>query len=68
MKRRKEKRLDQTAATVDTSDEEQTFDIEGYKLVNEGGETYYKNNKDWMFNLDGDYVGHYNNNGRFLRK
>ncbi len=68
VKRRKEKRLDQTAATVDTSDEEQTFDIEGYKLVNEGGETYYKNNKDWMFNLDGDYVGHYNNNGRFLRK
>jgi len=44
------------------------FDIEGYELVEEGGESYYKNKKDWMFNLEGDYVGHYNNNGRFLKK
>jgi len=71
VKRKKEKRLDQTAATVDTSDEEaiddeRSFDIDGYELVEKDGETYYKNRKDWMFNLEGDYIGHYNN-GKFLK-
>ena len=68
VKRKKEKRLDQTAATVDTSDEEKSFDIDGYELVEKDGESYYKNNKDWMFNLEGYYIVHYNNNGRFLKK
>lgn len=68
VKRKKEKRLDQTAATVDTSDEEKSFDIEGYELVEEDGASYYKNKKDWVFNLEGDYIGHYNNNGRFLKR
>ena len=67
VKRKKEKRLDQTAATVDTSDEEKSFDIDGYELVEKAGESYYKNSKDWLFNLEGDYIGHYNN-GRFLGK
>ena len=67
VKRKKEKRLDQTAATVDTSDEEKSFDIDGYELVEKAGESYYKNRKSWLFNLEGDYVGHYNN-GRFLGK
>lgn len=67
VKRKKEKQLDQTAATVDTSDEEKSFDIDGYELVEEGGESYYKNKKDWLFNLEGDYIGHYIN-GRFLEK
>tara|TARA_B100000795_G_C22702112_1_gene400078 strand:+ start:608 stop:1042 length:435 start_codon:yes stop_codon:yes gene_type:complete len=67
VKRKKEKQLNQTAATVDTSDEEKSFDIDGYELVEERGESYYKNSKDWLFNLEGDYIGHYNN-GRFLEK
>jgi len=67
VKRKKEKRLNQTAATVDTSDEERTFDIDGYELVEKDGESYYKNDKDWMFNLEGDYIGHYNNDGKFLK-
>jgi len=67
VKRKKEKRLDQTAATVDTSDEEKSFDIDGYELVEKEGESYYKNDKDWMFNLEGDYIGHYNNDGKFLK-
>ena len=68
VKRKKEKRLEQTAATVDTSDEDNSFDIDGYELVEEGSESYYKNSKDWLFNLEGDYIGHYNNNGRFLKR
>ena len=67
VKRKKEKRLYQTAATVYTSDEEKSFDIDGYELVEKAGESYYKNSKDWLFNLEGDYIGHYNN-GRFLGK
>ena len=66
VKRKKEKKLNNTAQTNDTSDEEDTYNIDGYELVERDGEQYYKNNKDWMFNLEGDYIGHYDNDGRFI--
>ena len=45
VKRISEKRIDTTAATVDTSDEEETFNIRGYTVVNISGKSYYKNKK-----------------------
>lgn len=61
VKRINEKRIDTTAATVDTSDEEETFNIRGYTVVNISGKSYYKNKKNWLFDADGIYYGHIHN-------
>ena len=65
VKRKKEKQIKNTAATIDTSDEEEMFDIDGYQVVLEDGKSCYKNKKDWVFDQDGIYIGHYYN-GQYI--
>lgn len=59
VKRKKEKQIKNTAATIDTSDEEEIFDIDGYQVVVENGKSCYKNKKNWVFDQDGIYIGYY---------
>jgi len=65
VKRKKEKLIKNTAATIDTSDEEEMFDIDGYQVVLEDGKSCYKNKKDWVFDQDGIYIGYYRD-GEFI--
>ena len=65
VKRKKEKLIKNTAATIDTSDEEEMFDIDGFQVVLEDGKSCYKNKKDWVFDQDGIYIGHYHN-GQYI--
>ena len=65
VKRKKEKQIKNTAATIDTSDEEEMFDIDGYQVVLEDGKSCYKNKKDWVFDQDGIYIGYYRD-GEFI--
>ena len=47
--RLQEKKLKNTAAAVDTSDEEEMYEIEAYQIVKERGISCYKNKQDWLF-------------------
>jgi len=54
VKRKNEKKIEKTAATNDTSDEDdELFDIEGYSIIQISGRRYYKNNKGWLFDVNG---------------
>ena len=54
VKRKNEKKIENTAATNDTSDEDdELFDIEGYSIIQISGRRYYKNNKGWLFDVNG---------------
>ena len=54
VKRKNEKKIEKTAATNDTSDEDdELYDIEGYSIIQISGRRYYKNNKGWLFDVNG---------------
>lgn len=54
VKRKNEKKIEKTAATNDTSDEDdELFDIDGYSIIQISGRRYYKNNKGWLFDVNG---------------
>ena len=54
VKRKNEKKIEKTAAVIDTSDDEEIlFEIDGYNITTISGRRYYINDKGWLFDSNG---------------